>query len=83
MERHVQHWVEAKERGNIEIKIIVTNNPSDGVRSIMEWAKILMGPCKVLFLQVQPKFFSHLKLMWHPVLIMALLVLALDFFKTS
>jgi hypothetical protein len=34
-----------------------------------------MGPCKALFLQIWPKEVSHLKLVRHPVLIMALLVL--------
>ena len=36
-----------------------------------------MGSCKVLFLQVQPNFVGHMKLMWHPMLIMALLVLVI------
>jgi hypothetical protein len=36
-----------------------------------------MGSCKVFFLQVQPNFISHLKLVWHLVLIMALLVLGI------
>jgi hypothetical protein len=33
-----------------------------------------MGPCYVFFLQVQPNFISHLKLVWQTVLIMALFV---------
>jgi hypothetical protein len=40
--------------------------------------KLLMGSCKVFFLQVQPNFISHLKLVWHPMLIMALLVLGIE-----
>jgi hypothetical protein len=36
-----------------------------------------MGSCKEFFLQVQPNFISHLKLVWHLVLIMALLVLGI------
>jgi hypothetical protein len=36
-----------------------------------------MGSYKALFLQVQPNFFTHLKLMWHPMLIMALHVLVI------
>jgi hypothetical protein len=68
--------VQAKEGGNVELKIIVTHNLGDGVRSI--WSgKILMGSCKAFFLQMQPNFISHLKLVWHPVLIMALLVLGI------
>ena len=43
----------------------------------MEWAKLPMGLCKVFFLQVKPNFVTHLKLMWNPMLIMALLVLVI------
>ena len=66
-----------KERRNVELKIIIHHGLDDGVRSIMEWAKLLMGSSKALFLQVQPNFVTHLKLMWHSVLIMALLVLVI------
>jgi ABC-type enterochelin transport system permease subunit len=69
--------VQAKEGGNVELKIIVTHILGDGVRSITEWMKLLMGPHKAFFLQVQPNFISHLKLVWHPVLIMVLLVLGI------
>jgi hypothetical protein len=55
--------MQAKERGNVELKIIITHNLGDGVRSIAEWMKLLMGPCKEFLLQVQPDFVSHLKLM--------------------
>jgi hypothetical protein len=61
----------------VELKIIVTQSLGYGVWPIMEWVKLLMGPCKVLFLQVQPNYVSQLKLMWHLVLIMALLVLGI------
>ena len=74
-EVHIKHWVQSKEGWNFELKIIVTHNLGDGVRSIVEWIKLLMGPCNALFLQVQPNFVTHLKLIWHPVLIMALLLL--------
>jgi hypothetical protein len=67
--------VQAKEGGNVELKRIVSHNLGDVVRSIKKWAKLLMGLYKVFFLQVQPKFVTHLKLVWHPMLIMALLVL--------
>jgi hypothetical protein len=69
--------VKAKEGGNVELKIIVTHSLGDGVRSIAEWRKLPMGSCKKLFLQVQPKFISHLKIMRHLMLIMALLVLGI------
>jgi hypothetical protein len=36
-----------------------------------------MASCKEFFLQVQPNFVAHLKLMWHPMLIMAFLVLVI------
>jgi hypothetical protein len=73
-EVHIKHWVQAKEGGNVEFKSVVTHSLSDGVRSIMEWTKLFVGPNKELFLQVKPNFVSHLKLVSHPVLIMALLV---------
>jgi hypothetical protein len=69
--------VQAKEGGNVELKSIVTHNLGDGVRSIVECMKLSMGPYKALFLQVQSKFVSHPKLVWNPVLIMALLVLGI------
>jgi hypothetical protein len=67
--------MKTKEGGNVELKSIVTHNLDDGVRPITEWAKLPMGPFKAFFLQMQPNFVAHLKLMWHPMLIMALLVL--------
>jgi hypothetical protein len=69
--------VQSKEGGKVELKIIVTHSLGDGVGSITEWMKLSMRPCKEFFLQVQPKFVSHLKLVWHPVLIMVLLVLGI------
>jgi hypothetical protein len=69
--------VQAKERRNVELEIIITHNLGDGVQPITKWVKLLMGSWKVLFLQVQPNFVTHLKLMWHLVLIMALLVLVI------
>jgi hypothetical protein len=69
--------MQAKEGGNVELKIIVTHNLSDVVMSIAEWTKLPMGSCKAFFLKIQPKFISDVKLVWHPVLIMALLVLGI------
>ena len=69
--------MQAKERENVELKRIVTHSLGDGVQPITEWAKILMGSCKAFFLQVQPNFVAHLKFMWHPMLIMELLVLVI------
>ena len=74
-EIQVEHWVQAKEMRNVELKIIIPHGLGDGVRPITEWEKLLMGYCKAFFLQVQPNFVSHLKIMWHLMLIMALFVL--------
>jgi hypothetical protein len=40
-----------------------------------------MGSYEVLFLQMQPYLISHLKLVWNPMLIMALLVLGIGFLQ--
>jgi hypothetical protein len=74
-EIHVEHWVQAKERRNVELKRIIPHGLRDGVEAIMEWVKLPMGSCKAFFLQVKPNIVAHLKLMWHPMLIMVLLVL--------
>ena len=76
-EIHVEHWVQAKERRNVELKRIIPHGLGDSVRSITEWVKLPMGSCKVFFLQVQQNFVAHLKLMRHPMLIMALFVLVI------
>ena len=78
-EIHIEHWVQTKERGSVELKRIITQNLGDGIQPIMKWVKLLMGPYKAFFLQVKPKFVTHLKLMWHLVLIMVLLVLGIGF----
>jgi hypothetical protein len=44
-ESHIEDWVQDKERGNVECKIIVTHNLGDGVWPISEWSNLLMGPC--------------------------------------
>jgi hypothetical protein len=67
--------VQAKERRNVELKRIIPDNLGDILWPIKEWEKLLMGSCKVFFLQVQQNFVTHLKIMWHPMLIMALFVL--------
>ena len=76
-EIHVEHWVQAKERRNVELKRIIPHGLGDNVQSIKKWVKLPMGSYKAFFLQVQPNFVTHLKLMWHPMLIMALLVLGI------
>jgi hypothetical protein len=69
--------MQAKEMRNVEIKRIIPEGLGDGVRPIIEWEKLLMWSCKAFFLQVQPNFVTHLKLMCHPMLIMALFVLVI------
>jgi hypothetical protein len=76
-EIHVEHWVQAKERRNVDLKIIIPHDLGDSVRSITEWVKLPMRSYKAFFLQVQPNFVGHLKLMRHPMLIMALFVLVI------
>ena len=69
--------MQTKEGGNVKLKIVFTQSISDGVQTIMEWAKLPIGPCMAFFLQMQPKFFAHLKLMWHLMLIMVFSVLGI------
>jgi hypothetical protein len=73
--------VESKEGGNVELKKNFTHNLGDGIRSTTEWMNLSIGHCKGFFLQVKPNFISHLKLVWHPMLIMALLVLGIGLLK--
>ena len=50
-----------------ELESIVSHcSLGDGVRPISEWSKLLMDCNTALFLQMQPNFVTHLKLMWHP-----------------
>ena len=49
-EIHVEHWVQAKERRNVELKSIIPHGLGDSVRSIMESAKLPMGSCEAFFL---------------------------------
>jgi len=69
--------VQAKEWGNVELKCIVSHSLSNGVRTISEWSQFLIGSSKVFLLQIQLDFVAHLKLVWHLMLIMSLLVLGI------
>jgi hypothetical protein len=73
--------VQSKEGWSVELKIIATHSLGDSVRTIENWEEFLMGSCKTLFLQMYLDLVSNLKLVWHPVLIMALLVLSIDFLQ--
>ena len=73
----IEHRVQAKEWGNAELKCIVSHNLSNGVRTILEWSQFPVGSSKAFLLQMQPDFIAYLKLVWHPMLIMSLLVLGI------
>ena len=49
-EIHVEHRVQAKERRNVELKIIIPHGLGDSEWFIMEWEKLPMGSCKAFFL---------------------------------
>ena len=74
---HIEHWVQAKEWGNAELKCIVAHSLSNGVRNISEWSEFTIGSSKVFLLQMQTDFVAHPKLVWYPMLIMLLLVLGI------
>jgi hypothetical protein len=74
-EIHNEHWMQYKEGRKVEINSIVTQSLDDGLRYIKESTKLSMRPYKAFFLQVQPNFIFHVKLVWHQVLIMELLII--------
>jgi hypothetical protein len=43
----------------------------------LERVKLAVGSSETLLLQMQPHFVGHLEVMWHPMLIMSLLVLSI------
>ena len=67
--------MQTKEWWNTELESIVPYILGDGVRPIAERAKLAVRSSEALLLQMQPYFVTHLEVVWHPVLIMALLVL--------
>ena len=69
----------AKEWGNAELKCIISHSLGNAVRTISEWSEFLIGSGKVFLLQMQLDFVTHLKLVWHPMLIMSLLVIGILF----
>ena len=72
--------MQVEQRGNTLLKIILTHSLGDGVRPILEWAGLSMGPFEVLFFQMQPNLISLLELVWNSMLIVALLILSIGFF---
>ena len=73
--------MQAKEWGNAELKCIVSHSLGNGVRAISEWSEFPIGSDKAFLLQMQPDFVAHLKLVWHPMLIMSFLVLSIRFLQ--
>ena len=67
--------MQTKEWWNTKLEGIVTYSLGDGVRPVSERAKLAVRSSEALLLQMQPYFVAHLEVVWHPVLIMALLVL--------
>lgn len=63
--------------GNAELEFIVSHSLGNGVRTISEWFEFPIGSDKAFFLQMQSDFIAHLKLLWHLMLIMLLLVLGI------
>jgi hypothetical protein len=74
---HIEHWVHTKEWWNVELKGIFLYNLGEGVWPISERTKLAVGSSEVLLLQMQPHFVAHLEVVWHPMLIMSLLVLSI------
>ena len=61
-ESHVEDWMQKKEGGNVELKRIVTHSLGDDLGPITEWVRLPMGFGNAFFLQMQPNFVAHLKL---------------------
>jgi len=73
--------VQAKEWENAELKCIVSHSLGNGVRTISEYSEFMISSGKAFLLQMQPNFVAYLKLVWHPMLIMLLLVLGIWFLQ--
>jgi hypothetical protein len=69
--------VQTKEWWNAELKGIFPYSLGEGVWPISKQTKLAVGSSKALILQMQPHFVAHLQVVWHPMLIMSLLVLSI------
>ena len=69
--------MQTKEWWNVELKGIFPYSLGEGVRPISKRTKLAMGSSEALLLQMQPHFVTHLEVVWHPMLIMSLLVLSI------
>jgi hypothetical protein len=69
--------VQTKEWLNAELKGIFPYSLGDDIRTISKQTKLSVGSSEALLLQMQPHFVAHLEVVWHPMLIMSLLVLSI------
>jgi hypothetical protein len=69
--------VQTKEWWNVELKGIFPYSLGEGVWPISKRTKLAVGSSKAFLLQMQPHFVAHLEVVWHPMLIMSLLVLSI------
>jgi hypothetical protein len=69
--------VQTKEWWNAELKGIFPYSLGEGVWPISKWMKLAVGSSEAFLLQMQPHFVAHLEVVWHPMLIMSLLVLSI------
>jgi hypothetical protein len=69
--------VQTKEWGNVELKGIFPYYLGEGVWPISKRTKLAVGSSEAFLLQMQPHFVAHLEFVWHPMLIMSLLVLSI------
>jgi hypothetical protein len=69
--------VQTKEWWNANIKGTFPYSLGEGVWPISEWTKLAVGSSEALLFQMQPYFVAHFEVVWHPMLIMSLLVLSI------
>ena len=69
--------MQTKKWWNVKLKGIFPYSLGEGVRHISERTKLAVGSSEALLLQMQPHFVSNLEVVWHPMLIMSLLVLSI------
>ena len=69
--------MKTKEWWDAELKGIFPYSLGEGVQPISKWMKLAVGSSEALLLQMQPHFVTHLEVVWHPMLIMSLLVLSI------
>ena len=63
---------------NPELEGIVPYSLGDGVRPILERENLAVGSSELLLLQMYPHFATHLEVVWHPMLIISLLVPSIE-----